>query len=47
MLLVPLVFWCVYKIIQIENKLLGSIKEDITELKTDMKWLVHFHQDKK
>ena len=44
MVLVPVILWTVWKVIQIENKLLGEIKEDVAELKTDMKWLVHFHQ---
>ena len=47
MVLVPLVLWTVWKVVQIENRLLGEIKEDVAELKTDVKWLVHFHDKDK
>jgi len=43
-LMFPIIVWLVFKVISIENKVLGKMESDITELKTDMKWLVNFHQ---
>lgn len=46
-LLTPIVFWTVWKVTQIENKLMSEIKNDLTEVKTDIKWLVSVHDVKK
>ena len=45
MLLVPVIFWTAYKVIQIENKLMARMNQDITEIKTDIKWLVEKHRN--
>ena len=44
LLLVPIIFWTAWKVIQLENKVLGDIKSDVTEMKTDIKWLVEKHR---
>ena len=44
-LIVPIVFWTAWKVIHLENKLLGDIRSDVTEMKTDIKWLVEKHRD--
>ena len=46
-LLAPVVFWLAYKIVHIENKLMGGVREDIAEMKTDIKWLVEKHRNEK
>lgn len=43
-LLVPIIFWTAYKVVQLENKMLGEMKSDLTEMKTDIKWLVEKHR---
>ena len=45
MLLVPVIFWLVYKVNKLEAEQLGEIKEDVAEMKTDIKWLVAKHRD--
>ena len=45
MLLVPVIFWLVYKVNQLEAQQIGEIKEDVAEMKTDIKWLVAKHRD--
>ena len=44
-LLTPVIFWTAWKVIQIENKVLGEIKSDVTEMRNDIKWLVHQQQN--
>ena len=45
MLFVPIIFWLVYKVNQLEAQQIGEIKEDVAEMKTDIKWLVAKHRD--
>jgi len=39
MLFVPIIFWLVWKVNKLEAEQLGAIKEDVAEMKTDIKWL--------
>ena len=45
MLFVPIIFWLVWKVNKLEAEQLGAIKEDVAEMKTDIKWLVAKHRD--
>ena len=45
-LLIPIIFWLVYKVNQIEGKIISEIREDVSEMKTDIKWLVKEHRER-
>lgn len=43
--LVSVVGFIAWRVYMIETKHLTAIQNSITEIKTDLKWLVTFHQD--
>lgn len=45
--LAPIVIWCVWRIHKLENELLVRMREDIAEIKNDIKWLVKTHEEHK
>jgi hypothetical protein len=46
MLVFPITAWLVYRVHTLEVEVLQAIKSDITELKTDIRWLVDAHKQK-
>jgi hypothetical protein len=46
MLVFPITAWLVYRVHQLETQILSEIKSEITEVKTDIKWLVEAHKNK-
>lgn len=43
-LVFPVTAWLVYRVHQLETQILQEIKTDITEVKTDIRWLVETHK---
>jgi hypothetical protein len=46
LLVFPVTAWLVYRVHQLETQILQEIKSDITEVKTDIRWLVDAHKQK-
>lgn len=46
MLVFPVTAWLLYRVHQLEVEVLQGIKTDITEVKTDIRWLVDAHKQK-
>ena len=44
--LAPVVIWCVWRIHALESNHISKMREDIAEIKNDIKWLVKAHEDK-
>jgi hypothetical protein len=44
MLVFPITAWLVYRVHTLETQILSEIKSDITEVKTDIRWLVETHK---
>lgn len=46
MLIFPVTAWLVWRVHQLETQILQEIKTDITEVKTNIAWLVEAHKTK-
>lgn len=44
MLVFPVTAWLVYRVHQLETQILQEIRTDITEVKTNINWLVEAHK---
>lgn len=42
----PIIVWLVYKVHTIETAMLTKLKEDMAEVKNDIKWLIEVHKEK-
>jgi len=43
--MVPVLIWCVWRIHTLENGHISRVREDIAEIKNDIKWLIKAHED--
>ena len=43
--LAPVVLWTVWRIHKLENEIMMRIREDIAEIKNDIKWLVKTQEE--